>query len=260
MGRRAQATDGTGPKAQCRDPVRIDRVGLHEEARARLRRMIVRGQLLPGGSLGEVGLSHSLGISRTPLREALKLLSTEGLVELRANRGAFVMPMEASGIADLFEVASGLERLAGELAALRHTDVDLDRLRRLQAELEVHHDDGDRERYFETNQQIHRAIVRMSGNEVLRTTHELLFARVERVRFFALGAHGRWGESVREHRDILSALAARDAARAGDALARHVRRTGTQAQRLLEEADIARSATPRTRLQQDRTQGEGGRP
>lgn len=206
--------------------LRVPRVGLHEQAAARLRTMIVRGELAPGQSLGEADLSDALGISRTPLREALKQLASEGLVELRLNHSAVVAPFRRAELTELFEAVSGIERCAAELAALRMEDADFERLEALQDKIEWHHGRGELRDYFQTNQQIHSAIVGFARNAVLKATHEALLARAERARFFALSVLGRWDESVREHQEILAALRARDAARAGQALAHHVRRTG----------------------------------
>jgi DNA-binding GntR family transcriptional regulator len=214
-------------------PRRPRRAALHEVARDRLRRMIVHGQLLPGGGIGEAALCDLLGMSRTPVREALKLLAEEGLIELRSNRGAFVVPVRHTEIPALFEVAAGIERLGAELAAERATARDLARLRHLQERMEVHHDAAELDAYFDLNQQIHRGIIAMARNEVLTATHGILFARVERVRFLALGSRARWDESVREHREVLNALEARESERAGQALAAHVRHTGERAMALL---------------------------
>lgn len=214
----------------------IQRVGLHQEARDRLRGMIVHGQLSPGSDIGEAGLSEALGMSRTPIREALKLLATEGLVELRSHRGALVMPFRAEEIPALFEVAAGVERLGAELAALRATAAELTELRQLQELMERHHDAAARNLYFDLNQRIHRAIIAAAGNAVLTATHAMLFARVERVRFFALNSQPRWNDSVREHREILAALEDRNPARAGRALTEHVMHTGERAMELLRAA------------------------
>ena len=192
--------------------------------------------------MGEAGLSDALGMSRTPVREALKLLASEGLIELRSNRGAFVMPIRWEEIPDLFEVMAGLERLGAELAAQRATARDLALLQRLQERMEAHHDAGRLDAYFDLNQQIHRAIVAASRNHVLTATHEMLFARVERVRFVALGSHPRWDESVREHREILAALTAHDSNQAGAALAQHIRHTGERAMELLKNGAAESSA------------------
>jgi DNA-binding GntR family transcriptional regulator len=206
--------------------LRVPRTGLHEQAAMRLRNLIVHGELPPGQPLPEGDLSEALGISRTPLREALKQLAAEGLVELHLNRSAVVTPFRREELNDLFEAVSGVERCAAELAATRMAARDVEQLEALQERIERYHDHGELRDYFETNQQIHTAIVDFARNAVLKATHEVLLARAERARFFALSVLGRWDESVREHRDILAALKAGDADHAGRLLGGHVSRTG----------------------------------
>jgi DNA-binding GntR family transcriptional regulator len=215
-----------GVTALQRRGLRVPRTGLHEQAATRLRSLIVRGDLSPGEQLLEMDISEALGISRTPLREALKQLAAEGLIELRLNRSAVVAPLRRDELAELFEAVSGIERCAAELAATRMTTRELERLEALQQRIEWHHDRGELRDYFEANQQIHGAIVGFARNGVLKATHDALLPRVERARFFALSARGRWNESVREHRQILAALRAGNAERAGQLLGHHVRRTG----------------------------------
>jgi DNA-binding GntR family transcriptional regulator len=209
-----------------RRALRVPRTGLHEHAAKKLRTLIVRGNLLPGEPLLEVNLSQALGISRTPLREALKQLAAEGLVELQLNRSAVVAPLRRDELTELFEAVSGIERCAAELAAIRMTAQDVERLEALQMRIERHHRRGELRDYFEVNQQIHGTIVGFARNSVLKASHDALLSRVERARLFALSADGRWEESVREHRQVLAALKARDAEHAGRLLAHHVRRTG----------------------------------
>jgi DNA-binding GntR family transcriptional regulator len=215
-----------GMTALQRRRLRVPRTGLHEQAATRLRILIVRGDLAPGEQLLESGMSEALGISRTPLREALKQLAAEGLVELRLNRSAVVAALRRDEVAELFEAVSGIERCAAELAAKRMGARDVERLEALQERIVWHHGRGELRDYFEVNQQIHSAIVGFAGNSVLKATHDVLLPRAERARFFALSVLGRWEESVREHQEILSALKAGDAERAGRLLGRHVRRTG----------------------------------
>jgi DNA-binding GntR family transcriptional regulator len=235
-----------GVTALQRRRLRVPRTGLHEQAATRLRTLIVRGDLKPGEQLLEADLSEALGISRTPLREALKQLAAEGLVELRLNRSAVVAPFRRDELTELFEAVSGIERCAAELAAARMVERDVERLEALQERIEWHHDRGELREYFETNQQIHSAIVGFARNAVLKATHDILLARVERARFFALSVHGRWDESVREHQDILAALKAGDADRAGRLLGHHVRRTGEiMASTLDSNADDASPAKAR---------------
>jgi DNA-binding GntR family transcriptional regulator len=214
-----------------RASLRVVRSGLHETAAIRLRSLIVRGDLAPGEQLIEADLCGALGVSRTPLREALKLLAAEGLVQLRLNRSSIVTPIRREEIDELFEAVAGIERLGAELAAARMTlrrmtTRDLEKLSTLQQRMERHHDAGELREYFDLNQQIHRFIIACARNSALRSTHDTLMARVERARFFALSSQERWDESVEEHRAIMRALAARDGDKAGRLLAHHVQRTG----------------------------------
>jgi DNA-binding GntR family transcriptional regulator len=231
-----------------RRQLRVPRAGLYEQAATRLRQLIVRGDLAPGQQLLEADLSDALGVSRTPLREALKQLASEGLVELRLNRSTIVAPLRRDELIELFEALSGIERCAAELAATRMGARDFDQLETMQGRIEWHHDRGEMRDYFEINQQIHGAIVGFARNNVLKATHDVLLPRAERARFFGLSVLGRWEESVRDHRDILDALKARDAERAGQLLGHHVRRTGEVVAGTLpvETDDAAPAKTART--------------
>jgi DNA-binding GntR family transcriptional regulator len=211
-----------GPKRR----LRVVRSGLHEEAAARLRTSIVRGEFGPGEQLVEADICEALGISRTPLREALKLLAAEGLVELRLNRSSLVAPLRREQLRELFEAVAGVERIAAELAAQRMTARDHDRLFKLQERMERHHDSGEMREYFDVNQQVHAFIVSCARNGVLKAAHDSLLARAERARFFALSSRGRWDQSVEEHRAVMAALADRNSDAAGRLLACHVLRTG----------------------------------
>ena len=203
-----------------------ERVALHEQARDRLRSLIVRGDLAPGVAILETQLSEELGISRTPLREALKLLAAEGLLELRSNRSAQIAPLRPAEIDEIFEVISAIEGIAAQLAASRMTNQELRRLSQLQDRMEAHHDEGRLDEYFKINQEIHSFIIASAKNAVLKSTHDTLLARAERARYFALSSRSRWDESVHEHRQILKALEKRDGAAAARALTQHVLRTG----------------------------------
>ena len=215
-----------GVTALQRRRLRMPRTGLHEQAATRLRTLIVRGELSPGQHLLETDLSEALGVSRTPLREALRQLASEGLVELRLNRGAIVAPLRREELTELFEALGGIERCAAELAATRMSVRDLEQLQAMQERIEWHHDRGELREYFEINQQIHRAIVGFARNGVLKATHDVLLPRAERARFFGLSVLGRWDESVRDHQEILAALKDGDGDRAGKLLGHHVRHTG----------------------------------
>jgi DNA-binding GntR family transcriptional regulator len=224
--RKGEPKQRRGVTALQRRRLRMPRAGLHAQAATRLRALIVRGDLSPGQPLLETDLSEALGVSRTPLREALRQLASEGLVELRLNRSAIVAPLRREELTELFEALSGIERCAAELAAARITARDVEQLEALQLRIEWHRERGEMREYFEINQQIHRAIVGFARNGVLKATHDALLPRAERARFFGLSVLGRWDESVRDHQEILAALRGGDGDRAGTLLGHHVRRTG----------------------------------
>mgnify|MGYP001286522011 CR=1 FL=1 len=199
---------------------------LAEMAVDRLRDMIIYGDLAPSARLIEPELSEKLGISRTPLREALKLLAVEGLVMLRPNRNAIVAPLDATELTHLFEAEGCIESFAARLAAERMTAADLRRLRGFQERIEALQGAGALEEYFAINQKIHRLIVSGAKNPALVDAHDRLLGRLARARYFALGAQGRWKESVLEHREILTAMEARDGETAQRLFVQHVGRTG----------------------------------
>lgn len=199
---------------------------LTHQAVLELRRLIVGNVLAPGSILNETQLVERLGASRTPVREALKLLASEGLVVLRRNRAAMVAPLDGDALRHLFEVESAIEAFAAGLAAERRSGAAVQRLERLQARMEAAEAAGDRDGYITLNQQIHAAIVAASGNPALAETHGRLIGRLQRARNLALAQQGRVEESILEHRDILKALRASDARAARELMGRHVARTG----------------------------------
>ena len=193
--------------------LRRNRRPLHEEAVDHLRDLIVRGDLGPGSRLNERVLTARLGVSRTPLREAIKLLATEGLVDLLPNRGAVVAPIDPARIAETLAVMGALESLAGELACVQASDEGIAEIRALHYEMLAMHARRDLDGYFRYNQAIHLKIVEASGNAVLAQTYRQLNANVRRVRYMANLSPERWDAAVQEHEAILAALSARDAAR-----------------------------------------------
>lgn len=200
----------------------IVRRPLHEDAVEQLRTLIVHGDLAPGARLNERVLCEQLAISRTPLREALKLLATEGLVELLPNRGAIVARLDAARLADTLAVMGALEALAGELVCARASDAAIAQIRALHFDMLAMHARGDLAGYFRYNQLIHLGIVEASGNAVLAGTYRHLNANVRRARYMANLSKERWDAAVREHEAILQALAARDAPRLKALLAEHL--------------------------------------
>lgn len=189
----------------------IARRPLHEEAVDRLRDLIVQGRLEARARLNERVLCEQLGISRTPLREAIKLLATEGLVELLPNRGAVVAPIDAARLAETLQVMGALEGLAGDLACRNASEERIEEIRALHQKMLAMHARGDLAGYFRYNQAIHLSLVEASGNAVLANTYRQLNTNVLRARYMANLSKERWEEAVREHEEILAALAARNA-------------------------------------------------
>ena len=205
----------------------IPRQTLHREVIERLREMIIEGELAPGQRIDENALSEDFGISRTPLREALKVLASEGLVDLKPNRSPHVSRLTAEELGELFEVLSWLERLAGELAATRITEDDADVLRSLHTRMVQHHLKGERHEYFQLNRQLHSSIVAIAGNSVLLTTYNSLMIKNQRARYIAILSQEHWDRGVREHAEAIDALTSKDGKRAGKILMDHARQTGT---------------------------------
>jgi DNA-binding GntR family transcriptional regulator len=186
---------------------------LHEEVVDQLRDMIVQGGLAPETKLNERVLAAQLGISRTPLREAIKYLASEGLVELLPNRGAVVAPLRAAKVREIFTVLGSLEALAGELVCRNATDADIAEIRALHYQMIAHHARDELAQYFRCNQQIHIRLVECAGNATLAQVYRGLNAHVRRARYMANLSRERWDKAVREHEEILDALSARDSAR-----------------------------------------------
>lgn len=162
---------------------------LHETVVERLRNMIVEGELASGERLHEANFATVLQVSRTPIREATKLLAAEGLVDLLPGRGARVSELSVEDILDLFETIAGVERHACELAAERMSERDLDRLQRAHKRMARHHAAGERQPYFKLNHEIHLAIVEASKNATLQGIHASLMSRAQRARYAALSSH-----------------------------------------------------------------------
>ncbi len=202
------------------DPIR--RPLLHEELVARLSDMIFAGELVPGERVPEKALCQRFGISRTPLREALKVLAADGLITLLPNRGARVTRLTPEDADELFPVMGALEALSGELACARATDADIAEVKALHYQMALHHTRGERDDYFRCNQAIHRKIMDMAGNPTLAQVYDGLAGRIRRVRYLANSSRSRWDEAMAEHERILALLEARDGAGLATQLKAHL--------------------------------------
>ena len=192
--------------------ISIPRPVLHPEVAVRLRQRIVEGHLAPGAKLNERELSESLQVSRTPLREAIKMLAAEGLVELLPNRGAVVAQMSAQDVADTFELIAGLEGQSGELAAERIGEAQLAEIRALQYEMRAAFTRRDLATYYRLNALIHGHINAAAGNRVLTQTWANVNARLQALRFRSNFDEAKWKRAMKEHDRMIELLAARDAA------------------------------------------------
>jgi DNA-binding GntR family transcriptional regulator len=207
---------------ESQEPTPIMRRPLHEEATNRLRDLIVQGRLVAGARLNERLLTAQLGVSRTPLREAFKVLATEGLVELLPNRGAIVSQLDPVRLSETLAVMGALDALAGELACANASDAQINEIRALHYEMLACHARGDLAGYFKFNQAIHLKIVKYAGNAVLYNTYRQLNGAMQRARYMANLSKERWDAAVREHGEILAALGARDIKRIRALLSDHL--------------------------------------
>jgi DNA-binding GntR family transcriptional regulator len=188
----------------------IPRQVLHQEVAVRLRQRIVEGHIAGGTKLNERELSEFLKVSRTPLREAIKMLAAEGLVELLPNRGAVVAQLSEQDIVDTFEVIAGLEGQAGELAAARISDEELAEIRALHYEMLAAHTRRDLPTYYRLNAQIHTRINAAARNKVLTQTWSTVNARLQALRFRSNFDEAKWKRAVKEHDKMVELLAAHD--------------------------------------------------
>ncbi len=195
---------------------------LYLEVADRVREMIYTSRLKPGEWIDETDVCQQLGISRTPLREALKVLHAENLVELVARRGCRVVELDDEDLLDLFPVMATLEGLCANLATRKLTDVGLRRLEKMHAQLEKHAANGDVDRYYEVNREFHRAIQEMAGNRWLHRISEELRNVLTLARHRQLTMDGRLDQSMQEHEQIMNALRARNAEQASKAMHKHL--------------------------------------
>ncbi len=202
--------------------MRIAKASLHEECAERIRAQITSGRLIPGSRIPERELCEEFGVSRTPLREALKALAAEGMVELTPNRGARVVKLDRADIEAMFQVMGALEALSGELACTRISEEELANVRALHYQMLVHYERQELPEYFRCNQQIHEAIIAAARNAPLTKTYESLSARLQRARYMANLSRQRWDDAVQEHERILEALTARDGRRLSEILRLHL--------------------------------------
>ena len=200
-------------------PVQTLHTGLLDD----IRRLINQGDLPPGARIPERTLCERFGVSRTPLREALKVLAAEGLVQLLPNRGARVAMLDDEQLTHLFEVIAALEAEGGRLACARISADRLAEIQGLHYRMYAHFLRGELPEYFVLNQAIHEAILQAAANPVLQATYASLAGRITRARYMSNRMRpDRWKSAMDEHDGILDALCQRDGPRLATLLAQHL--------------------------------------
>jgi len=198
---------------------------LYEEVAELLRQRIFSRELAPGSWIDELKIAEAYGISRTPLREALKVLAAEGLVTMKVRRGAYVTEVSERDLADVYHLLSLLEADAAGVAATIATEAQIEALRQVHRELEDAARPGaqDRERFFEVNERFHMLLLDVANNR----WRDQMVADLRKVmklnRHNSLLKSGRVEESLNEHRALMAAIAARDPALAAQRMQEHFR-------------------------------------
>lgn len=200
---------------------RLRESALYEQVAERLRARILAHTLPPGSWIDEQALAAEYGISRTPLREALKVLASEGLVTMKLRRGAYVTEVSERDLSEVFHLLALLESDAAATVAQRATDAQMAELQALHETLEQTVDE--RDAFFSANEQFHMKLLQIADNRWTQQTVEDLRRVMKLNRHHSLFKQGRLQASLDEHREIMRALEARDAAKVRRLMEQHIR-------------------------------------
>jgi DNA-binding GntR family transcriptional regulator len=195
---------------------------LHEGTFQKLRSLLVEGVIAPGSKLNERELAESLNVSRTPIREAIKRLAADGLVELIANRGAIAVQLSHADVVHTFDVIAQLEGYSGELAAKNISAATLSELEALQYEMMASYARRDLSNYYKLNLKIHHLINQAANNPVLTQLFSQANARIEALRFRSNQNGVKWEKAVEEHQEMIDALKTHDSERMRKVMIQHV--------------------------------------
>ncbi|MBM2822924.1 MAG: GntR family transcriptional regulator [Thermoleophilia bacterium] len=211
----------TTPAFAIHQPEAADARSLADQAYYRIRELIVTLELPPGSLVNERELMEQMGLGRTPVREALRALARERLVDVYPRRGMFVSPVDVGDLAGLSEVRVTLESRAARLAAERATEAERAETDALLAELDgsTAHDERS---LIDLDQRLHRHVYRCAHNPFLEATLNEYYMLTLRIWFLVLDRVVRLGDAIQEHRELLEAIRDRDPARAEDVMRRHV--------------------------------------
>jgi DNA-binding GntR family transcriptional regulator len=218
---------------------RFKRKPLRIEVYEFLRQSITRGALKPGQKLNEIDLGAHLGISRTPIREALMRLEQEGLVHLDPGRGAVVAEISKVDLGEIYPIVATLEGLAARLATPRLGPADIDGLEQLHRAMKQAARRGDAAEYMSVNARFHQVYLDRCGNQRLSTLLQSYKDQIYRFRIFSLNIPDRMHASVAEHASIIEAFDSRDAELAGRRVQEHVEQGGRTLERLTGDPDPA---------------------
>ncbi|MGI9522666.1 MAG: GntR family transcriptional regulator [Hyphomicrobiaceae bacterium] len=203
----------------------IERRTLHDEVVDRMRDMIIEGHLDADTRINETELCRHLGVSRTPVREAIKTLASEGLIILVRNKGAVVRRLGTVEIYDMMETVAVIERYAAEVGVERAGDDEISQIAALHNQMCALFNGGDRLAYYKHNQAIHTALVALAHNKALSETHESLQMKLRRMRYVGNEQRAAWSGAMREHEQIIRALKRRDSDALRTAVEAHLSRT-----------------------------------
>jgi len=204
----------------------VSNLALFEAADGVIRKLIFDRALKPGERIDEQALARDLGISRTPLREALKVLQNEGLVKLVPRRGCFVAKLTERDVEEIYAMIGLLESACAAHAAERATPAEIAKLRRITQRMTESAAARNYKRYFEANLAAHAAVLEIAGNRWQKSVIEYLRGLCRLWPYVSVGnIPGRLEESLREHEELCAAIEAHDAERARDVMRRHVLHT-----------------------------------
>ena len=203
----------------------IHRRTLHDEVLPRVRDMIIEGLLEAGTRINETELGLRLGVSRTPLREAIKTLAGEGLIELVTSKGAVVRRFSRDDVAHMLESIKLFEMFAAKQACLHATDGEIKAVAKLHKSMVQEYKKRNRLDYYKLNQAIHSELVRLGGNPVIADLHGMLQARLKRIRYLGNQEPEKWAGAMAEHEEMMKALTERDGEALAEVMGRHMDQT-----------------------------------
>lgn len=203
----------------------IERLPLHEVVAGRVRDLIIEGQLAPGEEVSEPMLCELLGVSRTPIREAIRTLAGEGLIVLRPGRSTIVRQFVREEVRGMLDVIAELEAMAARQICATASTAQIQAIAQVHEQMMRHFEAGERLPYYKLNQRVHSMVVEATGNQALMEVHELLQARMKRIRYVGNGTPDRWASAAEEHSAMIAALSARNPEAAEAAMRIHIQNT-----------------------------------